>query len=375
MEKLRVCAVAAPNPMTTTTDAGMLPLTLRRERERESIMLPASKTVHVFSVIPRLSYLLREKLPDVEVVEVKLIGNIDGKYPKKVLQEEVAALQEAEILLVDNSLLVQVAEQLPNVLWAQGTWAGVEGLVAHFKDKPRPTFPITRMASESFSQLMAEYAVGWIISHERGLLDCRMYQLKSEWGHKGNIVNYRSLRELAVGVLGMGIIGKEVARSLKSFNTTVHAYTRTAPTVENKSNNVDKYWHTGELLSFLQQCDYMINIMPSTPETRGMLGNDTLKDAKKDAVFINIGRGDVINEADIIKALDYGWISAAILDVFVQEPLSPESLLWKHPKVMITPHSSGISRAVDVAEAFVANFRRYTQGFPIQNTLDFDRGY
>nr|XP_045611080.1 glyoxylate/hydroxypyruvate reductase A-like [Procambarus clarkii] len=390
-------------------------LSLSGVRERESIMLPASKTVHVFSVIPRLSYLLREKLPDVEVVEVKLIGNIDGKYPKKVLQEEVAALQEAEILLVDNSLLVQVVLKSSgyniksvlqifacrNLLKNSRRWGlpelppdGSQGhhsyhsvntliyLNPNLKHpnlacylKPRPTFPITRMASESFSQLMAEYAVGWIISHERGLLDCRMYQLKSEWGHKGNIVNYRSLRELAVGVLGMGIIGKEVARSLKSFNTTVHAYTRTAPTVENKSNNVDKYWHTGELLSFLQQCDYMINIMPSTPETRGMLGNDTLKDAKKDAVFINIGRGDVINEADIIKALDYGWISAAILDVFVQEPLSPESLLWKHPKVMITPHSSGISRAVDVAEAFVANFRRYTQGFPIQNTLDFDRGY
>lgn len=171
------------------------------------------------------------------------------------------------------------------------------------------------------------------------------------------------------------IFSFSVARSLKGFSATVHAYTRTAPSVENKSNNVDKYWHTGELHSFLQQCDYIVNIIPSTPETRGMLGGNTLKNAKKNAVFINIGRGDIISETDIVKALDCDWISAAILDVFLKEPLPTDSLLWKHPKVMITPHAAGVSRAVDVADAFIANFRRYTKGLVVENIINWDRGY
>ncbi|XP_071536811.1 glyoxylate/hydroxypyruvate reductase A-like isoform X4 [Panulirus ornatus] len=333
------------------------------------------KTVHVLSVIPRLSQTLREKLTDVDVVEVKMIGDASMMCHKKVDEEGVVALKEAEVLLVDNTFLTQIKDQLPKLQWAQGTWAGVEGLISHFKDKPKPTFPITRMVGENFSQLMAEYTVGWIISHERGWLKCKENQDKCEWVTEGNIESYRSLRDLTVGVLGLGNIGKEVARSLKAFNCTVHAYARSLPPVDKRTNNVDKYWCTGELQMFLKQCDYLVNIMPSTDKTRGMLGGETLKDAKKNAVLINIGRGDVIREADLIKALDSGWISAAIIDVFTEEPLAKENPLWKHPKVVITPHTAGASTARDVIDTFIANFRRYSQGLPVMYVIDWDVGY
>ncbi|XP_071536810.1 uncharacterized protein [Panulirus ornatus] len=253
---------------------------------------------------------------------------------KKVDEEGVVALKEAEVLLVDNTFLTQIKDQLPKLQWAQGTWAGVEGLISHFKDKD-----------------------------------------KCEWVTEGNIESYRSLRDLTVGVLGLGNIGKEVARSLKAFNCTVHAYARSLPPVDKRTNNVDKYWCTGELQMFLKQCDYLVNIMPSTDKTRGMLGGETLKDAKKNAVLINIGRGDVIREADLIKALDSGWISAAIIDVFTEEPLAKENPLWKHPKVVITPHTAGASTARDVIDTFIANFRRYSQGLPVMYVIDWDVGY
>lgn len=329
----------------------------------------------MFSVIPRLSSVLQQRLPDVEVVEVKLIGNVEGKYNKKVYEEEMEFCKDAEIMLVDNNLLAQMTHRLPKLKWAQCSWAGVEGLVNHFKDKPKPAFQITRMVGDAFSQLMAEYAIGWIINHERGWLKAREYQLKSEWAHKDNIAYYRSLQDMTIGILGMGNIGKEVARSVKAFRGCVHAYTRTSPSEESKSADVDKYWHTGELASFLQQCDYFINIMPSTPATIGMLGGEVLKDAKKNAVFMNIGRGDVISEADIIKSLDAGWISAAILDVFIPEPLPADSPLWKHPRVVLTPHAAGVSRAEDVVYTFCFNYKRYIESLPVMYTVDWNSGY
>ncbi|XP_042231328.1 glyoxylate/hydroxypyruvate reductase A-like isoform X3 [Homarus americanus] len=294
-----------------------------------------TSTIHVLSVIPRLSHLLRLKLPHVEVVEVKLPGNADGRFLKNV--EEEVDLQEAQVLLADFDLLLQVTDRLPQLQWVQGTWAGVEYMVDHYKDKPKPSYPVTRMTSEHFSQLMAEYIVGWIIFHERSWLASLQYQRKSEWVQKDIIINYRSLCEMTVGILGMGKIGKEVAKSLKAFSTRVQAFTRTAPSEGDECNSVDKYW--------------------------------------KDAVFINVGRGDVISEEDLVKALDSGWISAAILDVFSKEPLPKESLLWQHPKVMVTPHTSCPSRAEDVSSAFVDNFTRYTQGLPVLNIIDWNTGY
>lgn len=331
-------------------------------------MAAGGRAVYVFSVIPRLAKLVQDGLPDVKVIEVNYKGG------KKVCEEEVAALQDAEILLVDNSLLAEITDRLPSIKWAQGTWAGVDAFLKHL-DKPRPTFPISRMVSDSFSQLMVEHTIGWILTHERGWLECRQNQLQSEWVQTDKIGYYRCLKDLTVGVLGMGNIGKEVARSLKAFHSVVHAFTRTVPAAEHKSQDVDQYWHTGELPQFLKECDYVVNIMPSTPDTRGMLGKDILQHAKKDAIFINIGRGDVISEEDLIKALDAGWLSAAILDVFEVEPLPKTNSLWTHPKVRITPHTAGVSRAEDVAEAFLLNYHRFISGQQVRHIIDWKAGY
>ncbi|KAK7037718.1 hypothetical protein SK128_028586, partial [Halocaridina rubra] len=165
------------------------------------------------------------------------------------------------------------------------------------------------------------------------------------------------------------------AKVLKTFRARVHAFTRSAPSEENRCEHIDKYWHTGELAEFLQNIDYIINIMPSTPTTKGMLGGDIFKNAKKDAVFVNVGRGDVISERDIVRSLDLGWISAAILDVFVHEPLPVDSPLWQHPKVVITPHAAGVSRAEDVAHTFLFNYKRYVSGAPLMYVVDFSAGY
>ncbi|XP_042887425.1 glyoxylate/hydroxypyruvate reductase A-like isoform X2 [Penaeus japonicus] len=318
----------------------------------------ARRHVYVFSVVPRLAQLVQEALPDVQVIDVKPEGRTAGQYKKTIFTEEIERLKEAEVLLADNNFIAEITHLLPNLKWAQGTWAGVEGLIDFFRDKPKPNFPISRMVGDSFSLLMAEYTVGRIIIHERDWFESHQNQMKSLWLHEKKIHYYRSLQDLVVGILGMGNIGKEVARCLKAFRCTVHGYSRSIPTDENRCSSVDKYWHTGELPSLLKECDYVVNIMPSTPETRGMLGGDVLKNAKEGAVLINIGRGDLISETDLIRSLDSGWLSGAILDVFAKEPLPSESPLWKHPKIVISPHSAAVFvyRSEDIAKKFCEKF-------------------
>ncbi|KAG0725381.1 Glyoxylate/hydroxypyruvate reductase A [Chionoecetes opilio] len=95
----------------------------------------------------------------------------------------------------------------------------------------------------------------------------------------------------------------------------------------------------------------------------------------KDAIFINIGRGDVVSEGDLLKALDAGWLSAAILDVFVEEPLPKDSGLWRHPKVRVTPHAAAVGCAEDVAEAFLLNYKRFIDGQQVSHVVDWKLGY
>jgi len=125
-----------------------------------------------------------------------------------------------------------------------------------------------------------------------------------------------------------------VAQKLKLFGATIWGMTRTIP--KKKLPYVDEHRTINNLPDILENCDYVINILPSTRETVGLLNGDILQHCKtKDTVFVNIGRGSIIRELDLINALEQKWISAAILDVFEEEPLSKESKLWSFPQVIM----------------------------------------
>ncbi|XP_069954130.1 glyoxylate/hydroxypyruvate reductase A-like isoform X3 [Cherax quadricarinatus] len=364
-------------------------------------METAGRTVYVMSVVPDLSLKLRNKLPDVQVIDVKRRETADFISGEDLTEDDFQVLQDAEVLLIDNDLLPQAVERLPLLRWAQGTWAGVDNVINFFKNKLKPRIPISRVVSKSFGQLMAEHVIGWIICHERSWLTSRQNQLKSEWKY-AEVIRYRSLQDLTVGVLGMGIIGREVPKYLKAFNSTVHAYTRTAPSVADTCT-APSVAGTCTAPSVADTC-----IAPSVADTctapsvadtctapsvadtctaPSVADTCTAPSVEsksnyvdkywKNAVLINVGRGDVISEADIVKALDSGWISAAILDVVEKEPLSSESLLWTHPKCILTPHTAAVVvfRPEDIADAFSRNYQDFLQGNSISGTIDFSRGY
>ncbi|XP_046553641.1 glyoxylate/hydroxypyruvate reductase A-like [Haliotis rubra] len=139
---------------------------------------------------------------------------------------------------------------------------------------------------------------------------------------------------------------------------------------------IDEFRCTDDLSDLLSHCDYICNILPSTPLTRNLLSGEVLACcAQRKSVLINVGRGDIIDEDSLINALNQGWLSGAVLDVFAKEPLPESSPLWTMPNVTISPHVSGPSQSTQTAEGFVQNYQLFCEGSPIKYQVDWNKGY
>ena len=139
---------------------------------------------------------------------------------------------------------------------------------------------------------------------------------------------------------------------------------------------VDHSCHLAELPQLLQSCDYVCSALPSTPQTKGLLSGDILKHcAGRKSVFINVGRGDIISETTLVHAITEGWLGGAILDVYDEEPLPDDSMLWANPNVTLTPHMAGLCSVSEASSVFMNNVHHYLAGQPLQYTVDFSHGY
>ena len=157
----------------------------------------------------------------------------------------------------------------------------------------------------------------------------------------------KHMSELSLGILGLGNIGSHVARVCKGLGMTIWGVGRRER--QQIPDYIDHYRTMSSLPEVLQSCDYVCNVLPSTPDTRNLLSRDVLRNCKnKNSVFINIGRGDIIDEKSLVRALKQNWISGAILDVFESEPLSTCSELWDMPQVTVSPHCSGLGDQKEV---------------------------
>jgi len=209
----------------------------------------------------------------------------------------------------------------------------------------------------------------WVIAKERSFLKAPQYQAQKEFRYKE--MQYRHFAAVTIGILGLGDIGIEVGKLLKHAGFRVVALKRQA----SGQTNASGMEITNKLENVLDQADYLVNILPSTLHTRNLLSGDVLSSCQRKPVFINVGRGDVIDEKSIVHALEQEWISSAILDVFATEPLPKESLLWSHPSILITPHVSALSLAEDVVDVFLMNLEHYLSKSPLKYQVDWQKGY
>ncbi|XP_071788353.1 glyoxylate/hydroxypyruvate reductase A-like [Asterias amurensis] len=308
---------------------------------------------------------LKERHSDIPYVLV------DVQPPGEIIKAEVLAiLQEAEIILSDTNLIPPIYTKLKKTKWIQSTWAGIDGFYKHLDFNELPTFTFTRFG-QGIRASMAEYTIGHIIAHERSFFDLKSNQEQKIWKQ----IKYRSLDQITIGILGAGDIGEEIARVCKAFNMTTWGLVRRDLPKEERSEHVDVYKKMDGLCDLLAECDYICSVLPQTPQTDDILSNDVLSNCTKKPMIINIGRGNIISEDAILKALEKGWISHAVLDVFREEPLPKDSPLWSSSKVTISPHSAGHTFSSKLITLLEENYDRYINGKPLKFIVDWKQGY
>lgn len=218
---------------------------------------------------------------------------------------------------------------------------------------------------------IAEHVIGFMLIFTRKFYETFRKQQRKIWEKNQDLTE---LREKTVLVVGLGNIGTEVARLASAIGANVIAIKQN---IKNKPDFVSKIYPQSQLEKAIPKADFVVLCLPLTSQTRHMFSMRKFKLMKKSAVIINIGRGGLINEKELIKALDKKIIGGAGLDVTEEEPLSKESPLWNMENVVITSHHSGWSekymdRAIDL---FCINLKAYLKGKPLPNLVDKTRGY
>jgi phosphoglycerate dehydrogenase-like enzyme len=338
-------------------------------------------TIALFTSISDIAPALRKAAPSLPLLEIvdEALGGYGGTvefHASKIQKETKTQLAAAEILITEPVVLAALLQHmtLPNLIWCQSTYAGVDPLFAA-SNQPMPrSFTLTRFAGK-FGPPIAEWCLARIIGHERKFDLTRRDQSAKEWAASKQVLQYRYLSDLTLTVLGCGDIGLCIARAAKAFGMRVVGYARS----DNKSDPALDDCVTC-LTTALRQADYVVSVLPSTGETRGLLTEEVFSLASKEKggkspVFINVGRGDVTDTKTLCTALDKGYLEAAILDVFEQEPLPDDNPLWSHLKVTLSPHVSGLTRGQDVPNLVLDNYDRYINQKPLLYEVDWGNAY
>lgn len=270
---------------------------------------------------------------------------------------------QAEVALGEPKAIRDALPLLSQVKWVQSIYAGVEPLV----DRAQRRDYVLTNARSVFGELMSEYVFGYLLFLEKKMLERIQVQKSHKWQRSESGV----LRGKTIGLLGVGSIGAHLAGTAKHFRMNVKGFTRESET----SPDVDQYYHGDHLLNFAEGLDYLVSVLPRTNDTNKLVDEALLNALPRQAVFLNVGRGNSVDENALVQALNEGRIAAAVLDVFEQEPVPPDHPFWETPNLYMTYHTSAISYPEDITRLFVENYRLYFEGKPLKYVVEFERGY
>lgn len=286
-----------------------------------------------------------------------------------------------------------VPKETPSLRWVQLPSAGVD----HVRDLPIWHSDITITASQGIHTVpMTEHLFGMMLALIRQLNELVRAQEQSAWRHDTQQAHLRlgELHGKTLGIIGWGKIGEGAAHLARAFGMRVigtrwsvmvprevprppHLSYTDPPWVEPLDMLPDIIYPAAQLHEVLAQSDMVVTFLPLTAETHGTFGDSEFRSMKRGALFFNLGRGAVVNEDALMRALQGGRIGGAGLDVFSAEPLPRSSPLWTMPNVIISPHVGGVSdRTTDRANRlFTVNLSRFLEGQPLLNVVHRDRGY
>lgn len=227
--------------------------------------------------------------------------------------------------------------------------------------------PVVRMVEDSLTLGMTEYVVYHILRHHRFMPAYERFQRERNWKQLLPI----PASQQNVGVLGMGVLGTACAKAMMSFGFNVFGWSRTRKSIA----DVEHYHGLDQLGHMLAHCNYLVCLLPLTGDTRHILNKKHMLHLPANAVLINVGRGGLLAEDDLLSLLDDGHLGAAVLDVFKEEPLPENNPLWNHPRVTITPHVASTTIPKTSAQHVWSNIKRYRMGHSLTHVADMDRGY
>ncbi len=306
--------------------------------------------------------------PRTKLTDISALSNAARKGDSTSKEKLDDLLVEAEVIFglrFPRDLITRA----PKLKWIQVMSAGVN----RFLDTEMVESPVIMTNVSGIHAVpISEFVLGLMLMFVKQAPLCFQMKQEKQWRRFTATV----LRSKTVGIVGLGNIGREVARLAKAFGMRVLATRRSAKRV-GRARYVDILFPQTQLRELLEESDFVALTLPLTPETKKFFGEEELRAMKSTAYLINIARGGIVDEEVLIRALEQHWIAGAGLDVFATEPLPTDSRLWELPNVILSPHSSGSMEDYDIraTELFIENLRRYLNGEKLLNVVDKKKGY
>jgi D-2-hydroxyacid dehydrogenase (NADP+) len=310
--------------------------------------------------------------PRIKAIDGLKLSGISNPYEQ--VEKDSAVGQKLNALLADIDIifsfrtLPELVVRAPRLKWMQTLSAGVERVLT--PDLVNSGVVLTNVRGMHAVQI-GEMVFNMMLMHVKGADQNRRNQQAKKWGR----YTPGLLAGKTLGIVGLGSIGRRLAYLGKAFGMRVVATRRSKG--KTSARNVDVVYSGQQLDRLLAESDFLVDSLPSTPETIRLFGQKEFRRMKPSAFFVNIGRGTTVDEEDLIKALEEKWIAGAGLDTFAKEPLSPESPLWEIPGVIITPHIAGAAEDYQekATEIFCENLKRYVSGQKLKNLVNKKLGY
>ncbi|WP_434628676.1 2-hydroxyacid dehydrogenase [Chromobacterium sp. CV08] len=284
-------------------------------------------------------------------------------------ERHFTGLEEAELAevrhLVAWGLPDGLLARMPRLesLFALG--AGVDKLLSR-ADLP-PGLPVYRLLDGGMAAQMTEYIRYGVLGYQRNMDIYRRQQAAGQW----RMLAPKLPADVSVGILGLGEIGAAAARALAHDGYRVSGWSRSPKHL----HHVHSLHGESGLEKLLETSDVVACVLPSTPQTRGLLDGEKLSLMRPGSMLINAGRGDLLDQDALLALLGNGHIRCAQLDVFAEEPLPPGHPLWRHPSVAVTPHIAAITLRQQAVEQIAAGLRRLAEGGEAEGRVERAQGY
>ncbi|MFM0503043.1 2-hydroxyacid dehydrogenase [Paraburkholderia caffeinilytica] len=248
--------------------------------------------------------------------------------------------------------------------------AGVDAILGLEHEQPG-TLPrsaqLIRLEDTGMAHQMAEYVTHAVLRYLRRFDEYQALQSERRW----QVLDPHPRETFTVGVLGLGVLGTHVAQAVAAFGMPVRGYSRSARQVD----GITTYAGAAQFDAFLDGVKVLVNLLPHTPDTGDVLNRRTFSRLARGAYLINVARGGHLVEPDLLEALASGQLAAATLDVFREEPLPPDHLFWREPRITITPHISALTLREESVAQVARKMAALIRGETVSGVVDIERGY